>query len=333
MNRRKTVIAAVVVVLAIVLFATRGFGLFASQPSGLTLYGNVDVRQVDLAFRNGGRIDEIGPEEGQAVEKGQAVARLDMAQMRDALAAADAQWGIARAELAKARAGSRPQEIAQAQARLNQAQAALDTAREDYERRGVLVETGAVSRQVFDATKAQFEAAQADARAAAAALSLAREGARVEDKQAAAAQVDAARARRDAARTDLEDGILRAPNAGRVLTRAREPGAIVGPGETVLTLTIDRPMRIRAYVGAEDLSRISPGMDAVVTASGNPKQYKAKIAQIAPKAEFTPKTVQTEDLRADLVYRVRILVSDPDDALRQGQPVTVAIPAARPAAD
>ncbi len=333
MNRRNIIIAALVVVLGVILFTTRGFGLFAADETGLKLYGNVDVRQVDLAFRTGGRIEAIAPEEGQAVEAGQAVARLDMAPMRDALAAADAQWGVARAELAKARAGSRPQEIAQAQARLNQAQAALTTAREDYERRAALVETGAVSRQVFEATKARYESAQADARAASAALSLVREGARVEDKLAAAAQVDAARARRDAARTDLEDGILRAPNAGRVLTRAREPGAIVGPGETVLTLTIDRPMRVRAYVGAEDLSRISPGMDAVVTASGNAKQYKAKIAQIAPKAEFTPKTVQTEDLRADLVYRVRILISDPDDGLRQGQPVTVAIPAARPAAD
>ena len=107
-----------------------------------------------------------------------------------------------------------------------------------------------------------------------------------------------------------------------VLTRAREPGAIVQPGETIFTLTIDRPLRVRAYVAEPDLGRVLPGAAVEVTADGNTKTYHGTIAAIASAAEFTPKSVQTENLRADLVYRVRILVSDPDEALHQGQPVT-----------
>lgn len=330
MQRRTAIVGGAVVLLLILAFTVRGCGLLGGGNGPLTLYGNVDVRQVDLAFRVSGRIARIGPEEGDRVKADEILAELDKQPLTDMLATSDAQLGVAEAELAKARAGSRPQEIGQAEARLAEAQAGLARAREDYERRSGLVKTGAVSQQVFDASEAQYKAAQAQVRAAEQAASLAKAGARVEDREAAAAQMRAARAQRDNARTSLADASLRAPNAGTVLTRAREPGAIVQPGETVLTLTIDRPMRLRAYVGARDLSRLSPGMKAEIRADGNAKTYKGRIAQISPTAEFTPKTVQTEDLRTDLVYRVRVLVDDPDDALRQGQPVTIAIPDARP---
>ena len=90
-------------------------------------------------------------------------------------------------------------------------------------------------------------------------------------------------------------------------------------------------MRIRAYVDETDLSRISPNMAVLVTADGNAKVYHGMIGFIAPTAEFTPKTVQTRQLRTDLVYRLRVIVTDPDDALRQGQPVTVRVPGARAA--
>ena len=116
-----------------------------------------------------------------------------------------------------------------------------------------------------------------------------------------------------------------------MLFRSREPGAIVQPGESVFTLTIDRPLRVRAYVAETDLGRIRPGMKVLVSADGLNKSYHGTIGYISPQAEFTPKSVETESLRADLVYRLRIIVSDPDGALRQGQPVTVSIPTAAPA--
>lgn len=332
MNRRRIVGIIALVALLVAALVTRGFGAFgAGEERGLTLHGNVDIRQVDLGFRVSGRIASIPLEEGARVAEGTLLASLDPAPLKDQLSVAQAQIAIAAAELDKRRNGNRPQDVAQAQAKLADVQATLASAREEYERRAELVKTGAVSQALFDASTAKFRSAQAQVNAAAQALSLQKAGARREDIEAAAAQRQQAVAQAAKARTDLNDAELRAPNGGTILTRAREPGAIVQPGETVLTLTIDRPMRVRAYIPEPDLTRIAPGMAVTVKADGNDKTYRGTIGNIAATAEFTPKTVQTESLRTDLVYRVRIIVTDPDDALRQGAPVTISVPAARAA--
>ena len=197
--------------------------------------------------------------------------------------------------------------------------------------RAALVSSGAISRDLWEQTIADRDRARAQLAEARQALSLLQAGSRSEDVAAAAAALRAAEAARRSVATDLGDAVLAASVSGTVVTRAREPGAIVAPGETVYTLSIDRPLRLRAYVGEPDLSRIAPGMAVEVSADGNPKTYRGTIGAISPRAEFTPKSVETADLRTDLVYRIRILVRDPDDGLRQGQPVTIRIPAARPA--
>ncbi len=331
MNRRRILGILALAALLIAALATRGFGLLAPADDGtLTIHGNVDIRQVDLGFRASGRIATIPFEEGAHVAGGAILASLDPAPLRDQLDAAQAQIAVAGAELDKRRNGNRPQDIAQAKAKLADAQASLASAKEDYDRRAELVKTGAVSQALFDSTAAKLRSARAQVDAAKEALSLQRAGARREDIEAADALRRQAVAQASKAQTDLGDAVLRAPNAGTILIRAREPGAIVQPGETVLTLTIDRPMRVRAYIPEPDLSRISPGMAVTVRTDGNARAYRGTIGSIAPTAEFTPKTVQTEALRTDLVYRVRVIVTDPDDALRQGAPVTVKVPGARP---
>ncbi|MFZ5749221.1 MAG: secretion protein HlyD [Pseudomonadota bacterium] len=331
MNRRTLLILLAVAVLVVAGIFTRGFGLLA-DPRGeqLVLNGNVDIREVDMAFRVGGRIDGIGVEEGDKVKQGQLLATIDTATLDARVNQADAQIAQAQAQLAKLRNGSRRQDIAQARARVAAAQAVADNAEENYRRRQPLVAPGAISKEVWDQTVTARDQARAQLAEARQGLSLLQEGSRVEDVRAGEAQLAAARATRESAATDLGDTRLVAATAGTVVTRAQEPGAIVQPGQTILTLSIDRPMRVRAYVAESDLSRITPGMNVEVTADGNPKVYHGTIGYISPRAEFTPKTVETESLRTDLVYRLRIIVSDPDDALRQGQPVTVRVPAARP---
>lgn len=322
---------AIAAVLAAALLVARhmhGFG-DSSSPE-LRLYGNVDVREIDLAFRVPGRIVAIHADEGDKASVGQVIAELDKRPLRDAYAMADARLGIAEASLAKAQAGNRVQEVRQAEAKLREAISQADLAKRQVDRRAGLAETGAISRREYEETAAQYREALAGADYAREAVSLLRAGSRTEDRQAAAAQAAAARAERDSARTGLEDATLTTPLAGTVITRVKELGAIVRPGETVLTLAIETPVRIRAYVGGADLSRISPGLAVRIKADGNDRTYTGKISQISPNAEFTPKTVQTEDLRTDLVYRVRILVDRSDGALRQGQPVTISIPQARP---
>jgi HlyD family secretion protein len=209
-------------------------------------------------------------------------------------------------------------------------EALVRKARADLSRRESLLPSGAISQAAVVTSRGEYEVALARLHAGRQGLALLEEGTRVEDVQASAARRRAASAQVARARTDMADTVLTAPEAGTLLTRAAEPGSIVQPGQAVVTLTIDRPMRVRAYVAANDLSRISPGMNVIVTTDGNSRQYHGAIGNISPTAEFTPKSVQTESLRTDLVYRVRINVSDPDDALRQGQPVTVAVTAARP---
>ncbi|MEP6884262.1 MAG: secretion protein HlyD [Gammaproteobacteria bacterium] len=325
MNKRLIIVAGGVALL--LLAVAVAFGSFRKNQRGaLTLYGNVDIRSVDLGFRVPGRIAVMPVEEGATVKAGDVLAQLDSQPLTDALNAAEAQVGAARAELDKRRNGNRLQDIAQAQALVAQRRATLAQAKADDERRSELVKTGAVSQAVFLATRAQSLAAEAQLRAAEESLSLQRAGSRAEDIAAAVAQFAAAVAQRDKVHTDLADATLHAPSDGTILTRANEPGAIVAAGESVFVLTIDRPMRVRAYVSEGDLGRIAPGMNVSVTTDGNPKTYRGTIGFISPAAEFTPKTVQTQDLRTQLVYRLRIIVSDPDDLLRQGQPVTLAVP-------
>lgn len=311
---------------------TYGFGLLGpGKPKVLALNGNVDIRQVNLGFRVGGRILAIPFEEGARVASGATLAVLDTQPLKDQLAADEAHTAALSAQLAKLRNGNRSQDVGQAAAKLDDQRAKMVRATADFERRRVLVTSGTVSRSDYDSARSQYLAAQAQMRAAEEALSLQRAGARIEDLEAAEAQRAQAVAQRDKTLTDIADSTLRAPNDGVILTRAREPGAIVQGGGTVMTLTIDRPMRVQAYLDEPDLGRVSPGMDVEVVTDGGPKRYHGSIGFISPTAEFTPKTVQTQALRADLVYRLRIIVDDPDDGLRQGQPVTVLIPAARPA--
>ncbi len=331
-RRTRIVLFAGLVALAIAGLVTRGFGVFATPVAKvLALSGNVDIRQVDLGFRMSGRIAAMPVEEGARVAAGAILAALDTQPLKDQLAVDQAQIAAAAAQRDKQRHGNRPQDIGQAEAKLAELRAQWVKAKEDLDRRTALVASGAISQSVFDATRAQFFAAAAQVQGAEQSVSLQRAGARREDIAAAQAQFAQAVAQHAKELTDIADSSLYAPNAGVILTRAREPGAIVQAGETVLTLTIDRPMRIRAYVDEGDLGRISAGMAVEVSTDGTARLYHGTIGYIAPTAEFTPKTVQTRDLRTDLVYRLRLVIEDPDEGLRQGQPVTVHIPAARPA--
>lgn len=330
-NGRTLIIGALIAAVLIAAALTRGFGLIGSRKSNeLTMYGNVDIRTVDLGFRVAGRIDRILAEEGQHVRRGDLLATLDTSSIDARIGEASAQVEQARAQLLKAQNGNRPQDIAQARARVEAAAAAAANAEQDYLRRSTLVGPGAISRAVWEQTVAERDRTQAQLREAQQGLSLLKAGSRPEDIAAAKAQLDAAEASRRSAATDLSDTRLLAPEDAVVDTRAKEAGAIVQPTETVLTLAIPRPLRIRAYVGEPDLPRIRPGLPVTVTADGASRTYHGTISWIAPQAEFTPKSVETESLRTDLVYRLRITISDPDDQLRQGQPVTVHVSGAAP---
>jgi HlyD family secretion protein len=316
-------VAAAIVVAALLFWQLRGNG----DHGALRLYGNVDIREVELAFRQPGRVATMAFEEGDSVAAGAVMARLDAAPYREKLAAAEAELAVAQAGLAKLHRGNRPQEIAQARERVRQTEAAARDAGRNFQRQNQLLGTGATSQRTVDAARAARDQTAAELASAKAALSLATAGSRSEDIAVGEAQVAAAQAAVAQARTALSDTELTAPSDGIVITRAREPGSMVASNTPVYTLSLHHPVYVRAYVGEPDLGRIAPGMRVRVVTDSSDKAYHGQIGFISPRAEFTPKTVETSDLRTDLVYRLRIVMDGTDPSLRQGMPVTIDIDA------
>lgn len=305
--------------------------LTEEETSGaLTLYGNVEVREVVLGFRVPGRITEMTFQEGETVSPGDLLARLDAEPYLEALATARAGVEQAEARLAKLESGFRPQEIEQAAAEVDRAEAAWRNAEKNYRRKLGLLDSGASSQRQVDAALAELEQTRAALAAAREAVGLLREGFRTQDVAAARAELAAARARVDEAETRLADTELTAPGGGVVLTRVHEPGAVVGAGSPVYAVSLGNPAHIRAYVSEPHLGRVVPGAKVRVTTDSaeGPSEghFEGHVGFVSPRAEFTPRTVQTPELRTDLVYRIRVVVPDPGDALRQGMPVTVHVP-------
>ena len=319
------IVALLVLGGALAFWFTRGH----DNQDALRLYGNVDIREVQLAFRQPGRVTQMAFDEGDSVTAGARLATLDAQPYQDALAAAQAQVQVAQAELTKLRRGLRPQEITQAREALRQAQALALDAERNFQRQSSLLASGASSQRTVDAARTARDQSVAGVESAKAALSQASEGFRKEDIAAAEARLAAAQAAAAQATTSLADTKLMAPSDGTIIARVREPGSMVASQSAVYSLSLDKPVYVRAYVGERDLGRIAPGTAVHVKSDSGEKVYRGQIGFISPRAEFTPKTVETTDLRTDLVYRLRIVIdeADSDAALRQGMPVTIAVDA------
>lgn len=243
----------------------------------LTLYGNIEIRQVDLSFRVEGKIAKMLVEEGDYVHKNQLLGYLD-----DTTYRATYEKSLSDIEMYRA----------------------LSTnATQQYQRNIPLCADGTTSKveceRLFNtknSTKASFESAIATSKSA---------------------------------KKNLADTRVYAPDDGVIMTRVQEPGAVVEPSSPIYTMAKSKPIWVRAYIPESDLGNIKYGMKAkVLTDTINPstdkhREYTGWVGYISPVAEFTPKTVETTDLRTDLVYRIRVYVYEVDEYLRQGMPVTV----------
>lgn len=316
-------------VAAFVLVVVAGGLLWLKQDGAtsppLMLYGNVDIREVQLAFRQPGRVVAMTVDEGDAVEAGAQIAGLDAQPFRQALAAAEAEVLGARANLQKLQRGLRPQEVDRARQALRQAEAVAEETARNFERQSQLLQSGASSQKQVDAALAARDQALAGVNSARAALSEATEGFRKEDIAAAEARLAAAVANRAQAETALADTVLVTPAAGTILARVREPGSMVTSQNMVYSLSLDAPVYVRAYVEEPHLGAVAPGTMVRIRTDSTSKTYQGQIGFVSPRAEFTPKSVESSDLRTDLVYRLRIVVLDADAGLRQGMPVTVEV--------
>jgi len=292
----------------------------------LALYGNVDIRQVMLAFHDTGRILAVHVREGDKVSKGQLVAELDPVRYEAALEQAKAEVGVQKEVLDTLLAGSRPEEIKEAGAKVAAAEAAFKEAGLDYGRAQELASREIVSQQELDAAEKKYNSAKADLNAYRQSYNLAVKGPRKEDIRAARAKLKALEAALALAQRECDDTRLYAAGDGVIENRIMEPGDMASPGTPVLTLALTDPVWVRAYVDEPDLGRIHPGMKAEVSTDSFPgKVYDGWIGYISPTSEFTPKQVESTKLRSKLVYQVRVYVKNPQDELRLGMPATVTI--------
>lgn len=291
----------------------------------LSLSGNVDIREVSLSFRVAGRLSSLNVDEGASVRAGTVLGELDAAPYRNALRDAEAALAAAQARQALYRSGPRREDIEQAQANLDARRAAQLNAEQTYQRQRQLADTGASAQRALDDARAQRDQAAAQAEAARQQWQALKHGYRKEEIAEADANAERATAQLAQAKLQLSDTRLLAPADGIILTRAVEPGSMLPAGGAVFTLSLTRPVWVRAYVSEPDLGRVAPGTKVKVRSDGRAQPYDGVVGFVSPSAEFTPKNVETQDLRTALVYRLRVVVQNPDAALRQGMPVTVTL--------
>lgn len=327
--KRTSVVATLI---AIVIAGGLAYWLLrpTSAPKEIVVYGNVDLRQVDLPFNGTERIAAVLVQEGDRVHQGQVLARLDTSRLEPQVAQAQAHVAAQQAVVDRLHNGNRPEEVAQARAALDSAKADAENARRQAERfRSLIAASGgrAASQQDLDNANAQLDVANAKTVSQQKALDLAIAGPRKEDVAQAEALLQADQAQLALLKQQFADADLRAPVDAVIRSRLMEPGEMASPQKPVFTLAITDPKWVRAYISDVDLGKVRSGEIASVGVDSFPNhRFDGWIGFISPVAEFTPKTVQTEELRTSLVYEIRVFVKDPDDQLRLGMPATVFLP-------
>lgn len=325
-----------VIILAIIL-ALLGFGFYMVREksaerlaaSELTLKGNVDLREVSLAFRNSDRISEMFVEEGDRVTKGQVLAKLETEDQLHQIAVTKANIGAQQAQVDKLHNGTRAEDLAQAQARLDAAKAERDFLAADYQRKLDAYNASkgkSVSRQVLEDARTKLKVAEARMNQAREANNLAIAGPRSEDVAAGEAQLESLKSTLARQEYNLSQSELIAPSDGVVRSRLLEVGDMASPQKPVYRISLNSKKWVRVYVPEKDLGKIHEGSRAEVYIDSDPENgIEGQVGYISSTAEFTPKNVETSELRTALLYEVRVYVTDPDNKLRMGMPATVKV--------
>jgi HlyD family secretion protein len=325
---KKRILTGIIVVVAAVIITVFLLRVFRHRvpENEIVLHGNVDIRQVDMAFNANERIERVLVEEGDRVKAGQLLATLDRERLQYQALQAEAQVRAQENVVAALEAGTRPEDIRKARADMAAAEAEARNAELTFSRLQQLEQKDLISKQQADDAKAAAGSSVARLQAAKEALNLAVAGPRKEDIQAAKATLNALREALAVARQNLSYADLYAPSDGVIQSRVLEPGDMASPQKTVFTLALTDPLWVRAYVSETDMGKIHPGMAAEVLTDSFPgKRYPAWVGFISPSAQFTPKAVETREVRTSLVYQVRVFVQDPQNELRLGMPATVII--------
>jgi len=300
----------------------------------LTLYGNIDIRQVELSFHDPEHVEQMLVEEGDHVTKGQLLALQELDRFQYAVEMAEARVEAQRQVVSELVTGSRPEDIGKARADVRAAEANVVFAEKEYRRKLELSKKKFVSAEEADRARDQLDEARAKLKALKEVLERTLAGPRSEDIAAAEAELKEQESALKLARRVLADAHLHAPSDGVIQDRILEPGDMADNKTPVYTLALVDPVWARTYVPEKALGKLHPGMAARIMTDSRPGvSYPGWVGFISPTAEFTPKAVETPELRTSLVYQVRVFACNPKDDLRLGMPVTVVIPLEGAAAD
>ena len=287
----------------------------------LTLSGNIEAHESLVSFKMQGRIVDLPVEEGEQVEQGALLARLEDADIKQKVRIDEAGVSVRQSNLALTLAGTREQEVKASQQTVFDAEADMAQKKADSDRAQQLFSKDEISAQDRDLAATALKRSEANLKAVQQRFNEAQEGARKED--IAVARANLAQAQADLGLSRIDEGytVLRAPSAGVITVREAELGEVVAPGSPVVTLANIDHIWLRAYIAETDLGRIHWGQDATITTDTYPgKQYQGRISFISPDAEFTPKSVQTYKERVTLVYRIKIDIDNLNHELKPGMP-------------
>jgi multidrug resistance efflux pump len=330
------VIVIVLVVIVVGAGALWWHGRDGENDSGpdLILYGNIDIRQVELSFHDPEHVAQMLVEEGDRVTKGQLLAVQELDRFQYAVEIAEARLEAQRQLVSELVTGSRPEDIGKARADVLAAEANVVFAEKEYRRKLELSKKKFASVEQADRARDQLDQARAKLKALKEVLERMLAGPRIEDIAAAEAELKEKDAALKLARRVLADAHLHAPSDGVIQDRILEPGDMADAKTPVYTLALVDPVWARTYVPEKELGKLHPGMSARIMTDSRPgARYPGWVGFISPTAEFTPKAVETPELRTSLVYQVRVFACNPKDELRLGMPVTVVIPLNGAAAD
>ena len=322
--KKKLTIALIILLISFISYKIYS-NIFLKNENNLTFYGNIDTRTVNVGFRFLGKIENITKDEGEIVKKDEVLVKLDTASLEKSLEELNEKIFASKLELSKLQTGYRQEEILEAKAAMEEAIENLNKTKDTYNRQANLFKTKSTSEENFTISQLNYKQALATLDKAKALYELRKNGYRNEDIKIQESNLKSLEIQAEKLKIDLNDSVIKAPVDGVILTRFKEIGAITNAGESILEIAKTDEFWVRAYIDEKNLGNIKPGLKMSIQTDSKSENYEGVIGFISPVAEFTPKNIETQELRADLVYSFRVIVKNPDDKIRQGMPVTLKI--------
>ena len=326
---RSRIAWGLIVLAAVVLISLIGFygvRVNSRTPATLLVSGTIEATQVEVSAKYAGRIVALLAREGARVAPGQLLVRLDDQELRAEVQRNEAAVRSAEAQLRDLLAGARKEEIEEARQSLKSASATREWTERDFRRAEELFKRELIAAQDVDRARQAYEVAQAQERAARERLDLLLAGPRPHQVEAARAQLSQAEAALAQVRSRFKETEIISPISGVVLRKNLEAGETANPGVSILTLVDPQDLWLRAYVPETEIGRVKVGQPARITIDAfKDRAFTGRITEIASEAEFTPKNVQTQKERANLVFRIKIGVDNPEGSLKPGMPADAEI--------